>query len=657
LKNILNLNVLALAALLLLAFGLYHPGLSGDYLFDDASNILDNASLRVDRLDFDLLKAAAFSGTSGPLGRPVSMLSFALNYYAVGSFDPYPMKFTNLWIHLINTALVYVLAMELLPFLLGRERRRQTIAGSALLVAALWCLHPLNLTSVLYVVQRMVSLATLFGLLSLIVYVKWRARPQGGLQHIGMAATLLACLFLSVFSKESGALFVLLILWIELLVFRGQVLYAPSPRPVFIGPCTLMRLVWCVVGIGFLLFLYLLPDHIRPENFARRDFDLPERLMTEARVLFYYLRLLFFPSLSEFSLYHDDIIISRGLLTPPATLLSIGALACISLACAWLGWKKSAPIWGFAWGWFLIGHLLESTFISLEIAHEHRNYFAIIGFCFLAPYGVLIAGPQLKKPLMLTLAAFLCLSAFITWQRATLWSNLVDQAVFEAETHPDSARSNYQLGRIYYKLLANGKRPEYAEPTRAALRKAANSYLAAPIGTFGEIQVDYVMNKQPDPALFARLKRDLRDKPFYNSTIHALNSFVNCQLEGPCKTPPETVVELVVTALENPTANAKLRSDCYRILANYYAAQFRDYEKAEEFLLDSLVEFDDLHGRFMLVQTYGLQGNYDKLEAELAVMRKMDRLGAWKSRIDAEQAELDRVRKAQAEPTEAAQPK
>jgi hypothetical protein len=652
LKNILSLNFLGLVALLLLIFGIYHPGLSGDYVFDDAANILDNKFLQIDRLDFEQLRAATLSGFAGPLGRPLPMLSFALNYYAASGFDAYSLKLTNVWIHIVNTALVYILALGLLPFLLGNEQRRKTIAWSALLVAALWGLHPLNLTSVLYIVQRMTSLSALFGFLAMIVYVRWRTHAYVGIKHVGMAITLLACLFLSVFSKESGMLFIPLILWVELLVFRGQVLNTPFSRPVFIGPFKLLHLVWVVVGLGVLLSLYLLPDFIRPENFVRRSFNLQERLMTEARVIFYYLRLLFLPSLSELSLYHDDFVLSKGLLTPPTTLLSIGALVFISLACAWLGWKKSAPIWGFAWGWFLIGHLMESTFISLELIHEHRNYFAIIGLCFLAPHGALNIARNLKKLPVLALAVFLCLSTFITWQRALLWSNPLDQAVFEAETHPDSTRSNYQLGRIYYNLLVSTKKPEFEEPARAALRKSTNSYMGGPTGIFGEIQLDYFVGKQPAPELFERLRRDLYSQPFYNSTIHAISHFVNCQIDQLCKTPPEIVVGLVVAALENPTADAKLRSDCYKILANYYAAMIRDYVKAEEFLRDALAESDDLGGHHMLIQTYGLQGKFDKMAIEIETMRKMDRNGAWKVMIDKEQEALEQALKARADPAQ-----
>ena len=74
-------------------------------------------------------------------------------------------------------------------------------------IAGLWLVHPLNLTAVLYIVQRMASLAALFTACGLILYVAGRRRMLAGKHGVSLIlAGLLLCGGLAVFSKEYGIL-------------------------------------------------------------------------------------------------------------------------------------------------------------------------------------------------------------------------------------------------------------------------------------------------------------------------------------------------------------------------------------------------------------------------------------------------------------------
>ena len=104
---------LALIALLVVVTLVYLPGLTGPFVFDDYPNILNNPAIAVDSLNATQLGHAALSNEMGAFGRPLAKLSFALNYYLAGSFaDAYWFKATNLFIHLVNTVLVFWLAMH-----------------------------------------------------------------------------------------------------------------------------------------------------------------------------------------------------------------------------------------------------------------------------------------------------------------------------------------------------------------------------------------------------------------------------------------------------------------------------------------------------------------------------------------------------------------
>src|SRR5699024_9591972 len=121
----------------------------------------------------------------------------ALNYLA-GGLNPFGWKVTNVVIHLINGLLVFLLARLLLQLGLPVIRRKGiTVAPSgqyigilAAIIGGAWMLLPINLTAVLYVVQRMASLANVFVLLGLIGYVAGRTRMQDPSRHRGWAFAL-----------------------------------------------------------------------------------------------------------------------------------------------------------------------------------------------------------------------------------------------------------------------------------------------------------------------------------------------------------------------------------------------------------------------------------------------------------------------------------
>ena len=156
---------LLIAALAVLSIILiYYPGLHGDYEFDDTVNIRDNPALKIDKLSFsNIYQAAIAGGTAGPLKRPISMATFALNRVTTG-VDPYYMKLTNVIIHITNAVLLYFLSTLLLQALVKSTEIRLTqpqIAWIAFAAAFTWAIHPLTITSNL--VYVILSLMCKFG--------------------------------------------------------------------------------------------------------------------------------------------------------------------------------------------------------------------------------------------------------------------------------------------------------------------------------------------------------------------------------------------------------------------------------------------------------------------------------------------------------------
>jgi tetratricopeptide (TPR) repeat protein len=641
-------NILPVALLLLAVFLLYAPGLTGGFIFDDTSNITNNKKIALESLDARTITAAFWSGEAGPLGRPISMLSFALNHYFTG-FDPYFFKLTNLVIHLFNVLLVFWLVHSLLRTLLASKADENPAAApnlpfyGAILAASIWGLHPLNMTSVLYAVQRMTSLSTLFGLLALAFYTAWRASPRHFSPTRNALTGLAICLSLlaSALSKESGLLFVPLIIWVELLIFRGM----NQGQPIRLGPVTLQQLIWSGCGLGALATLLILPAYIGPENFYNRNFTLTERLMTESRVMFYYLRLFIFPSLSELGLYHDDFIISHSLWQPCTTLLSILGLIAIT-AVAFL-FRKRSPLWLFAWGWFLISHAMESTVFSLELVHEHRNYFATLGFLVLLPWLLWHLTQKIRPFAFLAAGVLVALCGFITWQRAIVWADPLTHAVFEAETHPQSARANVQLAHIYMQLYEHTKNAEYAKFAKNFLQKSQVAYQTGNVSWFALITLAYLQGETPEPALVRQLEQRLRENTFTNADIYFLSTFSECQVKQQCHMPHNEAIMLFAAAMENPKIDNTKRAIISQIAGLYFVETIADFEKGEEFLHDALRLHPDVPQHLYLAQVLRLQGKWHQAQEQVEKAQQLDRQNVWFADIEREQSRIAQEEQAQ----------
>ena len=340
-------NVVLAILVGLVLFGVYWPGLHGQLFFDDLPNILAVESLRLETLSLESLRAVISSGGSGPSGRPVAQLSFALNYYFSG-LDPFAFKLTNLFIHAANGVLVFFLARRLFASLKRSPSQRvESIAAG--LVAAIWLLHPMQLLPVLHVVQRMTSLSALFLLLALLCHL--RGRAAGALQNV--AWLLLGWLIfwpLSFLSKETGLLFPFFALAWELIVRRAEVGGLDRFARIFAvlgGAVVLLSIAYLLLPFGDWLWA----------GYGLRSFSLGERVLTEGRVLWFYLGLILFPRLEAFGLHHDDFVISTGIFAPWTTLTALVGL----LGLAVLVWKARTrmPLVAFGIAWFLIGHSME----------------------------------------------------------------------------------------------------------------------------------------------------------------------------------------------------------------------------------------------------------------------------------------------------------
>lgn len=595
---------------------LYGPGLQGGFFFDDEPSILYADGVRLESLTTESLREALASGRSGPSGRPVAQLSFALNHYFSG-FDPFAFKATNLVIHAACGLLVFWLALRLLASVRPEPQHRQAVilAGG---ITALWLLHPLQLTPVLHVVQRMTSLSAFFLLAALLLHIA--ARERGG--RAGWAGLLLAWGVLwplSCFSKETGALFPLFALVWELIVRRsahGGLDRFARAFAVLCGLTLAAGILYSLSPAGQWLWV----------GYAYRDFTLVERLLTEGRVLWFYLSLIMLPRLEAFGLYHDDIAVSTSLFVPWTTLPAWLGLA----GLAWLAWRvrAKAPLVAFGIAWFFVGHGLESTVLPLEIAHEHRNYLPLFGILMAGTTWLMRllegSGPPRVIGFALAAAALIYLP-IVTALRAHQFGDEIRRTQVEAKHHSGSARAQYEAGR------ALAAQAEAAQPNshpysfaRAYFERAGELDPAFKLGWLGLLHLNCRAGLEAEQSWVDGLAHRLHGTPFGPGDSTTMYTLKEMSISGDLCLKRSEIEQLFSAALANPTAATYVRGDIYSWLADYFVLRARDLPAAR-IALDRAQTITPYNPgiRLKLAQLAYLEGRRDEAMRQLDGVQKL----------------------------------
>lgn len=559
--------LVALTGLVVVCVAVYWSGLGGGFLFDDYQTIVNNPALRTIGTPSQNWLAIALSSDSGLLRRPLSMLSFGFNVALFGA-SPLAFKAINLAIHLANGLLVFAIGRRLAGRLVRADAHDDGANrdGLALLATALWLLHPLHVSSVVYVVQRMTELATLFTLAGLFCYVDGRVRSLRGEPALGQALVGI-CLFgvLAAFSKENGVLIFGYAFVVEAICFRFETANLRERRIVQGFFAITVALPIALAAI----FLATHP-HWAESAYSIREFTLQQRLMTEARILCDYLVWIFVPNPAWMSMFHDDITASSGLLEPVSTLVALVFLAAL-VALAWRR-RSQNPGFAFAVAWFLVGQSMESTIVPLELVFEHRNYLPMAGVwlgvvCAAAPW---LERHASRRSLAFAGGGLVVAFAALTGWRATNWGDPLRLALTDARTHPRSARCQYEAARLIVAEGLKSNRRDAAEQEAVPyLERAASldpAQLHAPTSL---VLIEARKGPVPESTL-ADLAARLRNARSFSDAGAFMDMLVSVSAE-PLSLTPTDVERLVDAALTNPHFPPQVRA---RILNNYGAYQF-----------------------------------------------------------------------------------
>lgn len=450
----------------------YGNAMGGDWALDDFPRIVNNQDIRMEHFSVSRLWTAA---TSPPeKERWVTNASFALNYYLNG-LDPRGYRFVNLSLHAL-TALGLFFFLVLLIRQLNRDeddsgvtteepsengaldldRRALYVAWAVVL---LWCVHPVLTQAVNYTAQRGVLLCGLFYVWGLWGVLEWRRRDAWSGTGFLLFAILMG--LLSVKSKEIGGTFVV----------AAGLLYGLEPDRkgeeaengwmIGLGVGVLFVLVSLYLLGGVDGTLKRLGRIFSSEATGRRRFTTWQRVMTEWRVMVFYLSLVFWPGLNRLNLEHD-IQLSTGLVSPPSTSVALFVLSALLVVAYKL--RHRSPVIAFGIFWFFLQLVVTSTVLNLELIFEHRVYLASIGPILVFVY---LCSEIHFVPRYVSAALVLVLVGVLSWtthHRNAVWGDTLTLYKDAVKKAPNKPRNQGNLGVAYAKtareLMKTGQKKQ-----------------------------------------------------------------------------------------------------------------------------------------------------------------------------------------------------
>jgi protein O-mannosyl-transferase len=503
----------------------FYPGLDGGFIFDDEPNILNNPATQIETLGFQEIAAASGAYESGPVGRPLSTISLGLDWYFWDG-SPRGFKVTNLLLHLINTLLLVFLARNLLRLThFGRDALPWP-AWAAFALVAIWAIHPLQVSTVLYAVQRMEILATTFIVLALLAYLRGRQLQIDGYGNGWLWLIGAGCLTIAgFFSKETGALAPVFALCLELtlLGFRTRnVRDAKALKAIYgIG----------IAGATLTFLVLVIPQYAAEGRFAHRDFTLQERLLTQLRVLPMYLGLMAWPTPDRLIFYYDALPASKGWLSPATTLLGGLLLAGLLGLAAIL--RRVAPLASLGILWFFTAHLLTSNVISLELAFEHRNYFAL--FAVLLTFAALfrhMTASRLSLPAPAMLIVLVLGLGLIGAIRAATWGDPLNLAMNHVAVNPESERARLDLGEIYLDMADGLPSSAFFQFAQNQFERAAELERSSPIAAQALILMEVQSGIDPDPRWQRSFLEKLASRPVNGPYMASVDNLIRQRFTG-----------------------------------------------------------------------------------------------------------------------------
>ncbi len=445
---------------------IYLPSLNGDFIFDDFNNIVYNYRVLIkDLTPISIMQV--LTCTKGGI-RPLSYLSIALNYYFFG-MEPFYYHLVNLIFHLLNIILVFFVVKKVWE----RLEANKNGENAALISALFFATATIQTSAVSYIVQRMALGMTLFSLLSILLYLNKKYFYS------------FVCIILAFGFKENAVLIfpiLFFLYWLE----NGKDKKIFAYGTAFFILITILALS----PYGFNLYKSF------QNGYKLKGMPMGGKILTEPRVIFHYLSLVFFPYFKRFALNYNYPL-STSLFNPVTTLLSLIGII-LSIAFVFVCKRKYLS---FFTSFILIGLSLENSIIPLDIAYEYRMYFPLIGLS--AIIGYLFVKIEYKKLIPTLVILLICFNAINTYKRNEQYKDYISILQQDLKLYPNNVRALYNM---YIMLLKKGEKAKAIKYLKESLKynpRVYNIYAS---------YADFLANKRSIDDAIEYLKNILKTK-------------------------------------------------------------------------------------------------------------------------------------------------
>lgn len=593
----------------ILASILYYQGVHGPFLYDDFSNLNQLAIVNNDASKF---YSFILGNHSGPLGRPVVMASFLLNSQSWPT-SPYFFKLTNILIHLVSGWLFYLFLIKLLPRL-DTRLSKENVNFIALIAAAFWLLHPLHVSTTLYIIQRMTQLSAIFSILAMISFLKYQESlvDNSKIQDFILPSVVLTgFISLAVLSKENALLVFPTIILINFFITKTKASY--------------LFKVWyfCLFILPSLICFVLLIEQsdVFLAQYEMKNFTMGERLLTQSRVIIQYLQQIVLPDYTSMSIYHDDVIVSKTLINPLTTIYSV---MLVSLLVFFM-FIKIHPIYRFSIAWFFLWHLMESTLLPLDLYFEHRNYIASLGPLLSIAYAIsqisIIKQASIIGPRFISIIFGTILSAQLGLLTAK-WS--------DEETLYNYWLTNHQTSKLTFNTLTQYYMNNNELPIANKLMDAASKY------ELYQNDLDFNLMhytnrciiKENTDGLLLKLTHLAQQADAYTSnSLSNFKTMIANILNNNCRPTDLNKIHKIITTIidsapQNKSIRWKANSQLYH---SYVYLHYNEYEQANDLAVKSYKTASSVDALIKILQLNMLLLKNDELLKWTNVAKKYNK--------------------------------
>lgn len=428
--------------------------------WDDQLYVLENPNVQ-EGFNFNNL-IWAFTGATWQTNYwvPLTWLSFLFDWEMHG-LDPGGYHLTNVYLHIANTALLFIALYRL------------TKAGwQSLFVAALFAIHPLHVESVAWVTERKDTLSAFFWMLSLVAYTYYAEKP-GYKRYLFVTICILAGLMSKPMLVTLPFVLLLLDYWPlqRLLKSTADHLAGANGREHFNLSIILEKIPLIILVVIFSIAAFVTQQH-EGAIASTANVSIPLRISNTIVSYIAYIGKSFWPfTLSPIYPYPNHI---------PLWKTAAALISMVSMSVVFFFLRKKSPYLLVGWLWY-IGTLLPVIGLIVIGPHgmaDRYTYIPHIGLFIMISWAV----PQLLGNLrhggkIIIIAASLVLLVFsaATWRQVQFWQDtgtLFDRAL---QIDPNNFFAHYVLATLMKK---NGNIEKAAAHIDAAIKNRPNYYPA-----------------------------------------------------------------------------------------------------------------------------------------------------------------------------------